>query len=103
MIGYVIVSPDNLKLYKLVNVSSAEENKECFTPESSLTMRSQIVNVPIPNQHSEVEEAGFGTVAYPSTMDEDKAIIQPSNQDAFGNEEFAEVKYKVLKWWYAVA
>lgn len=21
------------------------------------------------------------------------------NQDAFGNEEFAEVKYKVLRWW----
>lgn len=21
-------------------------------------------------------------------------------QDAFGDEEFAEVKYKVLKWWY---
>lgn len=23
----------------------------------------------------------------------------PGPQDAFGNEEFAEVKYKVLKWW----
>jgi hypothetical protein len=21
-------------------------------------------------------------------------------QDAFGNEEFAEVKYKIMKWWY---
>ncbi|OJJ79968.1 uncharacterized protein ASPGLDRAFT_77366 [Aspergillus glaucus CBS 516.65] len=62
-------------------------------------MRSQIANVPVPNQHSEVEEGGFGTVAHPSTVDEDKANIQPSNQDAFGNEEFAEVKYKVLKWW----
>lgn len=24
-------------------------------------------------------------------------------QDAFGNEEGAEVKYKVLKWWYVLA
>ena len=32
-----------------------------------------------------------------------RLLIQPSNQDVFGNEEFAEVKYKVLKWWYAVA
>lgn len=23
-----------------------------------------------------------------------------SKQDAFGNEEFAEVKYKIMKWWY---
>ncbi|KAK5806407.1 hypothetical protein VI817_000665 [Penicillium citrinum] len=27
----------------------------------------------------------------------------PQRQDAFGNEELAEVKYKVLKWWYVVA
>ena len=32
--------------------------------------------------------------------DEKQGIIPPYNQDAFGNEEFAEVKYKVLKWWY---
>ena len=24
----------------------------------------------------------------------------PTAQDAFGNEETAEVKYKVLEWWY---
>lgn len=27
---------------------------------------------------------------------------EPTVQDAFGNEETAEVKYKVLKWWYVV-
>lgn len=66
-------------------------------------MRSQIVNVPASNPRSEFEDEQSGTVAHPSTMDEDKANVQPSNQDAFGNEEFAEVRYKVLKWWYAVA
>jgi hypothetical protein len=25
---------------------------------------------------------------------------QPEYQDTFGDEEFAEVKYKVLSWWY---
>lgn len=32
---------------------------------------------------------------------DEKANITPAyQQDAFGDEEFAEVKYKVLKWWY---
>lgn len=32
---------------------------------------------------------------------EDKIANTPEyKQDAFGNEEFAEVKYKVMKWWY---
>ena len=26
--------------------------------------------------------------------------IPEYKQDAFGNEEFAEVKYKIMKWWY---
>ncbi|KAG2415622.1 hypothetical protein HFD88_006813 [Aspergillus terreus] len=32
-------------------------------------------------------------------MDEKKVETPPYMQDAFGDEEFAEVKYKVLKWW----
>lgn len=28
-----------------------------------------------------------------------KEHFDPTAQDAFGNEEEAEVKYKVLKWW----
>jgi hypothetical protein len=33
-------------------------------------------------------------------MDQKKEQPMPHiRQDAFGDEEFAEVKYKVLKWW----
>ncbi|PYI03903.1 hypothetical protein BO78DRAFT_471677 [Aspergillus sclerotiicarbonarius CBS 121057] len=32
-------------------------------------------------------------------MDEKKDLAPPDQQDPFGDEEFAEVKYKVLKWW----
>lgn len=31
-----------------------------------------------------------------------KGQVDPYPQDAFGNEEHAEVRYKVLTWWYAV-
>lgn len=31
--------------------------------------------------------------------DEKQDFTPPYQQDAFGNEEFAEVKYKVLRWW----
>lgn len=42
---------------------------------------------------------------YPPWHDQDeekdlKEHFDPSAQDAFGNEEEAEVKYKVLAWWY---
>ena len=33
-------------------------------------------------------------------VDEQKAESVPYRQDVFGDEEHAEVKYKVLKWWY---
>ncbi|OJJ65759.1 hypothetical protein ASPBRDRAFT_669490 [Aspergillus brasiliensis CBS 101740] len=36
----------------------------------------------------------------PVGADEKKGeMMSPPRQDAFGDEEFAEVKYKVLKWW----
>lgn len=35
----------------------------------------------------------------PQDTDE-KKVDPPEPQDAFGDEENAEVKYKVLKWWY---
>ncbi|CEL08358.1 Putative Neutral amino acid permease [Aspergillus calidoustus] len=41
---------------------------------------------------SPANEAFYGT-------DEKKVEVPPYAQDAFGDEEFAEVKYKVLKWW----
>lgn len=31
-----------------------------------------------------------------------KGKVDPYPQDAFGNEEHAEVQYKVLTWWYAL-
>lgn len=34
--------------------------------------------------------------------DEKSNITPVYKQDAFGDEEFAEVKYKVLKWWYVL-
>lgn len=35
--------------------------------------------------------------------DPEKSLdVPPYRQDAFGDEEFAEVKYKVLKWWYVL-
>lgn len=40
------------------------------------------------------------------THDEDemeKPDLTPPRQDAFGDEETAEVKYKILKWWYVFA
>lgn len=37
----------------------------------------------------------------PDMADSEKSLEVPNyRQDAFGDEEFAEVKYKVLKWWY---
>lgn len=40
---------------------------------------------------------------YPTWHDEEEKDIKqhydPAAQDAFGNEETAEVKYKVLRWW----
>lgn len=31
------------------------------------------------------------------------ANVTPCRQDAFGNEESAEVRYKTLEWWYGLA
>lgn len=34
-----------------------------------------------------------------ASTDEKKEDPTPAYEDAFGNEEFAEVKYKTLEWW----
>lgn len=34
-----------------------------------------------------------------SSMDYEKKLDPPPPMDAFGDEEFAEVKYKTMKWW----
>lgn len=33
-------------------------------------------------------------------FDDENALKHGEVQDAFGNEEYAEIKYKTLKWWY---
>lgn len=38
----------------------------------------------------------------PSGIDVQKAESAPYPQDVFGDEEGAEIKYKVLKWWYEI-
>ncbi|KAJ5085522.1 Amino acid transporter transmembrane [Penicillium argentinense] len=51
--------------------------------------------------------ADLGTITRQKTLESDvdlendlkAGITPPYKQDAFGDEEFAEVKYKVLKWW----
>lgn len=53
------------------------------------------------NQHFAVENLEPG--AY---NDADQDVIKkiesdtPSYEDPFGNEEFAEVKYRTMEWWY---
>lgn len=58
-------------------------------------MRSEIIDIPTPNE------------AQPTIQDAEslhREIEKPEfteqRQDAFGDESNAEIKYKVLKWWY---
>ncbi|KAF5866034.1 hypothetical protein ETB97_001110 [Aspergillus alliaceus] len=62
----------------------------------------QIVSLPPTAVHVEQvqqQEKALPTDHDSLNIDEKKEIIPPYMQDAFGDEEFAEVKYKVLKWW----
>ncbi|PLB50692.1 hypothetical protein P170DRAFT_406070 [Aspergillus steynii IBT 23096] len=60
----------------------------------------QIVSVPSNTIDPEnVKEKGLPADQASIGMDEKKLETPPYMQDAFGDEEFAEVKYKVLKWW----
>lgn len=35
-------------------------------------------------------------------FEDENALKHGEVQDAFGNEEYAEIKYKTLKWWYVL-
>lgn len=35
-------------------------------------------------------------------FEDESALKHGEVQDAFGNEEYAEIKYKTLKWWYVL-
>lgn len=63
-------------------------------------MVSQIVDVPIMGTDVERGQEQKHTADHIlASTDEKKEDPTPVYEDAFGNEEFAEVKYKTLKWW----
>lgn len=51
---------------------------------------------------SEIHEKTIPESEGHSNGEDQKGQVDPYPQDAFGNEEHAEVRYKVLTWWYAV-
>ncbi|KAK1143182.1 hypothetical protein N8T08_006880 [Aspergillus melleus] len=60
----------------------------------------QIISIPSNTLDPEdVQQKGLPADQASIGMDEKKLDTPPYMQDAFGDEEFAEVKYKVLKWW----
>ncbi|KAF7597192.1 hypothetical protein BBP40_009532 [Aspergillus hancockii] len=63
-----------------------------------MTLSSQIVDIPPAiNIEPSREQNQYGMTDVPD-IDEKKVEEQP-RQDVFGDETFAEVKYKILKWW----
>lgn len=57
----------------------------------------------VPAEAVDVENAHQRSVNFPGIeFDPENKVndIPEYKQDAFGNEEFAEVKYKIMKWWY---
>lgn len=65
-------------------------------------MSPQIVDLDPSTTHVERNEIypQYGGQGMGIQDDEKIEPAPPVRQDAFGDEEFAEVKYKVLKWWY---
>lgn len=63
-------------------------------------MNSEIVDVPPSTEEGQIGQDKQNMADEPTIADEKVEYAQPDHQDAFGDEEFAEVKYKVLKWWY---
>ncbi|KAA8642301.1 hypothetical protein EYZ11_010377 [Aspergillus tanneri] len=59
----------------------------------------QIVTIPTPVDLQNDQQKGPPGDLESVAMDEKKIETPAYMQDAFGDEEFAEVKYKVLKWW----
>ncbi len=42
----------------------------------------------------------IGEQKHAHTFEEEGGLKHGEVADAFGNEEYAEIKYKTLKWWY---
>lgn len=49
---------------------------------------------------AKIAPVGIADTLEPSEYDLKAKAAQP--QDAFGDEEFAEVKYKTLTWWFVL-
>ncbi|KAJ5818188.1 hypothetical protein N7474_003779 [Penicillium riverlandense] len=62
-------------------------------------MTVQIVDTPPPSDLEVGEQDKNSTQVDPEYLDDEKVASPPYRQDPYGDEEFAEVKYKVLKWW----
>lgn len=56
------------------------------------------VNIQPPAYHN--DKIGEGQTYQQDFEDEINAMKHGEVEDAFGNEEYAEIKYKTLKWWY---
>lgn len=41
----------------------------------------------------------IGQQKHEPAFDDENALKHGNVHDAFGNEEYAEIKYKTLKWW----
>lgn len=64
-------------------------------------MRPQIVDTPL-STISLATEHSQDPIGEDKTLNiENKHDPMAEPQDAFGNEELAEVRHKVLKWWYS--
>lgn len=62
-------------------------------------MRSEIIDIPTPNDEVEPTVQNAESL-YRET---EKPDLAETRQDAFGDESNAEIKYKVLKWWYVTS
>lgn len=67
------------------------------SPAADMTV--QIVDVPPPSDLEIGEQHKNSTQVDPEYLDDEKVASPPYRPDPYGDEEFAEVKYKVLKWW----
>jgi hypothetical protein len=62
---------------------------------------TQIVDVPPVSDPENPQEKSIASRDASLAEDEKKYDTTPAyKQDAFGDESNAEVKYKVMKWWY---
>jgi hypothetical protein len=48
---------------------------------------------------SDVEKEAANLQQFSSSSDIEAQVSRPASDDAFGNEEGAEIQYKTCKWW----